>query len=151
MFKIGENVVHPLYGAGIIVDFNTENMYELELDNGKMTMFVPSDTIEQVGIRHVYSVAQIDALLKTLQAEGEPIDQNWSRRYKDNMEKIKSGDLTLVAQVVRDLIRIERIKGLSTGEKRMLNSAKKILISEIVCVKRIGEKEAEDVIYDVIK
>ena len=70
MFKIGENVVHPLYGAGIIVDFNTENMYELELDNGKMTMFVPSDTIEQVGIRHVYSVAQIDALLKTLQAEG---------------------------------------------------------------------------------
>lgn len=151
MFKVGENVVHPLYGAGIIINLTAENMYELELDSGKMTMFVPCDTIQQVGIRRVYTPAQIDTLLETLEYNEEEIDPNWSKRYKENMEKIKSGELQLVAQVVRDLINIERAKGLSTGEKRMLNSAKKILASEIACVKCISEKDAEALIYNMVK
>jgi len=76
---------------------------------------------------------------------------NWSKRYKDNLEKIKSGELLLVSQVVSDLVKIDISKGLSTGEKKMLNNAKKILVSEVACVKQLCEKDAEKLIYSIIK
>lgn len=151
MFKIGEKVVHPLYGAGLIKEITQENIYELELDNGRMIMSVPIDNAEQIGLRRVHTSVEINFLLEKIQTDDREVDLNWSKRYKDNLQKIKSGKLLLVAQVVRDLIKIDKGKGLSTGEKKMLNNAKKILISEVACVKHIGEKDAEKLIYSIVK
>jgi CarD family transcriptional regulator len=151
MYKVGEMVVHPLYGAGVIEDITYDNVYELKLDNGRIVMSVPADSAEQVGIRKIHSCEEINSLLDKIKADNREIDLNWSKRYKENLEKIKSGKLLLVSQVVRDLIKIDRSKGLSTGEKKMLNSAKKILVSEVACVKHLCEKDAEKLIYSIIK
>ncbi|MEL7569302.1 MAG: CarD family transcriptional regulator [Eubacteriaceae bacterium] len=151
MYKVGEMVVHPLYGAGVINSITIDNMYELKLDSGRMIMSVPIDSAEQVGLRKVHTSAEINVLLDKIQSDSREIDLNWSKRYKDNLEKIKSGKLLLVSQVVADLIKIDRSKGLSTGEKKMLNNAKKILVSEVACVKDLCEKDAEKLIYSIIK
>jgi len=151
MFKLGEMVVHPLYGAGIVDEITDDNIYELKLDNGKMTMSVPVDSVDQIGLRKVHTCEEINILLDKIKSDEREIDYNWSKRYKDNLQKLKSGKLLLVGQVVRDLIKIDKSKGLSTGEKKMLNNAKKILISEVACVKQLCEKDAEKLIYNIIK
>jgi CarD family transcriptional regulator len=150
MYKKGEEVVHPLYGAGTILDFTEDGEYMVELDKGNISMCIPFENADMIGLRKVCSSIQIDALFLKLKNTDFDINTNWSQRYKENMQKIKSGDLFLVAEVVRDLLKIDNDRGLSTGEKKMLNNAKKIFVSEVICAKRIEENEAEKLINSLI-
>lgn len=112
---------------------------------------VPIDSIEDIGIREVINDEEIDQVLAVLGDHKTKMPQNWNRRYRANMDKIKSGDIYEIASVVRNLIIRDREKGLSTGERKMLNNAKQMLVSEIVLAKDIEQLEAEDLIENIVR
>ncbi|MCL1906196.1 MAG: CarD family transcriptional regulator [Clostridiales bacterium] len=138
MFVVGEKVVYPVHGAGIIEDIEQQEVlgetrcyYALRLYVGDMRLLVPVDAVERVGMRRVCSADKLDEVRLIFKETAAPWEDNWNRRYRLNMDKIKSGDICLLAEVVRDLLRRDSIKGLSTGEKKMLDNARKILMSEV--------------------
>jgi CarD family transcriptional regulator len=98
--------------------------------------------VEEVGLREVITEEQVLAVLEVLRAENTKMSTNWNRRYRANLEKIRSGSIFEVAEVVRNLVHRDKEKGLSTGERKMLDNSRQILISELVLAKSIGEKEA---------
>ncbi len=104
---------------------------------------VPTDSTEEVGLRQVMSAEDADKVLDILRSESTKMSNNWNRRYRANMEKIKSGSAFEVAEVVRNLIQRDMEKGLSSGEKKMLDSARQILVSELALAKDLDEEEAE--------
>ena len=158
MFNIGDKIVYPMHGAGIIVGIEEKEIlgkkrkyYIMKMPMGDMKVMVPMDSIEDIGIREIINDKQIEEVLAVLSDDESKMPQNWNRRYRANMDKIKSGDIYEIACVVRNLIIRDRDKGLSTGERKMLNSAKQMLISEIVLAKNLDESEAESLIEDIIK
>ncbi|WP_026894962.1 CarD family transcriptional regulator [Clostridiisalibacter paucivorans] len=158
MFNIGDKIVYPMHGAGIIEGIEEKEIlgkkrkyYVMKMPMGEMKVMVPIDNIEDIGIREVISVEEVDHVLGVLSDDETKMPQNWNRRYRANMDKLKSGDIYEIASVVRNLIIRDREKGLSTGERKMLNNAKQILISEIVLAKNIGEVEAENLIEEVVQ
>lgn len=158
MFNIGDKIVYPMHGAGIIVGIEEKEIlgkkrkyYIMKMPMGDMKVMVPIDSIEDIGIREIINDKQIEEVLAVLADDQSKMPQNWNRRYRANMDKIKSGDIYEISCVVRNLIIRDREKGLSTGERKMLNSAKQMLISEIVLAKNLDENEAESLIEDIIK
>lgn len=138
MFVVGEKVVYPVHGAGIIEGIEQQDVlgenrsyYVLKLYVGDMRVLVPVDGVERVGMRHVCDAETLDEVRTILSDTPSPWEDNWNRRYRLNMDKIKSGDICQLAEVVRNLICRDTIKGLSTGEKKMLDNARKILMSEV--------------------
>ncbi len=138
MFEIGEKVVYPVHGAGIIEGIEQKEIlgefrsyYLLRLYVGDMLVMVPIDGVEKIGVRPVCTAQTISRVQGILAASPCPWEDNWNKRYRLNMEKIKSGDICLLAEVVRSLLTRDYAKGLSTGEKKMLDNARKILMSEI--------------------
>ena len=107
---------------------------------------IPIESSGDIGIRAIISVDEIEEVIQILSAESSEMSNNWNRRYRENMEKLKTGDIYNVAEVVRNLMRTDRDKKLSTGEKKMLSNAKQILISEIILVKDIDPDVAEEII-----
>lgn len=148
-FKVGETVVYPHHGAALIEDISEriirgeKRLYlTLRIVQGDLTIQVPADSLEEVGIRNVSDedrLTEVFAVLREKEIE-EPV--NWSRRYKANGEKLTSGDVKRVAEVVRDLSRRESVRGLSAGEKRMLSQAMTILAAEVALAREISAGEA---------
>ena len=106
--------------------------YILNVPCGDMKIMIPVDTSDQIGVREVIDERQIKIVIEVLSGKSTKMESNWNRRYRENMEKLKTGNILEVAEVVRNLMRSDRKKKLSTGEKKMLNNARQILISEIV-------------------
>lgn len=148
MFNIGDKVVYPMHGAGIIEAIeekeilgNKKKYYVMAMPVGEMKVMVPTDNVEKVGLREVIEKGSVGKVFKILESPGELTTTNWNRRYRNNMDKIKTGNIFKVAEVVRSLLLREREKGLSTGERKMLESAKQILTSELLMVQGINEGE----------
>ncbi|QOX65418.1 CarD family transcriptional regulator [Anoxybacterium hadale] len=153
MFVIGEKIVYPMHGAGIIEEIEeklilgeSRKYYILKVPFGDMKIMIPVDSSNDIGVRSIISVDEIDAVMDILSAGSSEMSNNWNRRYRENMEKLKTGDIYSVAEVVRNLMRTDREKKLSTGEKKMLSNAKQILVSEIILVKEIDPEAAEEII-----
>jgi len=156
-FRKGDTVVHPEHGAAVIEELKDKEFLGekrkylvLRVVYGDLTLSVPVDSAEQVGLRPVISKAQVKKILKVL-TEAETISAaNWSRRFKNNLEKLHSGDPFEVAEVLRNLSIRDREKGLSAGEKRMIHKARQILISELSHAAGKSEEDAEVMIDDVL-
>ncbi len=153
MFKKGDKVVYPNHGAGTIVDVETKEIlgeekkyYIMKLPIGEMKVMIPVDKVDEIGVRDVVDAEEADNVISLLKGEKSKMSQNWNRRYRANMEKLKTGDIYEVGGVVRDLTIRDEEKGLSTGEKKMLSNARQILISELVLAKDADEEEIKEII-----
>ena len=157
VFKVGETVVSPHHGAAVIEAIKTrvikgeEKIYlVLKVAQGDLTIEVPSANAEIVGVRDVVGQEGLDHVFEVLRAPHTEEPTNWSRRYKANLEKLASGDVNKVAEVVRDLWRRDRERGLSAGEKRMLSKARQILVSELALAEGTNEDKAEVLLDEVL-
>lgn len=157
MFNIGEKIVYPMHGAGVIESIEEREIlgerrkyYIMRMPIGDMQVMIPLDQMDDIGIRKVIDSEEIENVLEVLASDTTKMHQNWNRRYRANMDLIKSGDVYEIAEVVRNLTLMDKEKGLSTGERKMLSNARQILISEIVLVAEISEEEATNLIEEVI-
>lgn len=149
MFNIGDKIVYPMHGAGIIEAIEEKEIlgekqkyYVMRMPIGDMKVMIPIRNIKEIGVRQVAGDEEINEVINILQGEKSKMSTNWNRRFRANMDKIRSGSIFQVAEVVRNLALRDNEKGLSTGERKMLENAKHILISEIVLSKSIDEDEA---------
>ena len=156
-FKVGETVVYPHHGAALIEAIETrvikgeEKTYlVLKVTQGDLTVRVPAENVDLVGVRDVVDSAGLDRVFNVLRQPYTEEPTNWSRRYKANLEKLASGDVIKVAEVVRDLYSRDLDRGLSAGEKRMLAKAKQILISELALAERTDEEKAAVILDEVL-
>jgi CarD family transcriptional regulator len=156
-FKKGDTVVHPEHGAAVVQEVRVKEFLGekrkylvLRVVYGDLTVLVPTDSTEQVGLRACVSKTEARKILKTLTEDESSTAANWSRRFKNNLEKLHSGDPYEVAEVLRNLAIRDREKGLSAGEKRMITKARQILISELAFATGKSEDEAEAVIDGVL-
>jgi len=138
MFNLGDKVVYPMHGAGVIetveqkeVLGEVKNYFVLKMPIGEMKLMIPVDNVDNIGLRNIIDKSTVEKVYDVLRQSAVLNDSNWNKRYRDNKSKMKTGDIFEVAQVVRDLTFRDREKGLSTGEKKMLVSAKQMLVSEI--------------------
>jgi CarD family transcriptional regulator len=150
-FECGDSVVYPHHGAGKVltkeskVMLGQERIYlTIKILHNDMTVMVPSDTATQVGLRRVIDEETVEKVLAVLQDDISEMPKNWNRRFKHNRDKIKTGDIYELAEVVRNLAIREHQKGLSTGEKQMFVRAKKVLASELMYALDMDETEAEE-------
>lgn len=153
MFSIGDKIVYPMHGAGVIESIEEKEIlgekksyYVMKMPVGDMKVMIPINNVDCIGIRDIINRNDADKVFKALEVSCDEQTANWNKRYRENMIKIKSGDVFEVAEVVKSLISRERNKGLSTGERKMLNSAKQILISELVLAKNMNPMDVEDII-----
>jgi CarD family transcriptional regulator len=158
VFRKGDKVIYPHHGAAVIEDLTEREFLGekkkylvLRLAYGDLTLMVPVDSTEEVGLREVVSKREVKKVLDVLREEESNMPSNWSRRYKTNIEKIRSGDAYQVAEVVRNLAIRESEKGLSAGEKRMLAKARQILVSELVFAVGVNEDKADGMIDKVLE
>ncbi|WP_031517291.1 CarD family transcriptional regulator [Desulfofalx alkaliphila] len=153
MFKIGDKVVYPMHGAGIIEAIEEKEVlgekrkyYILRLPVGDMKVMIPINHSGNTGLREVVDDNGVQRVMKILREETTAMSSNWNRRYRANLEKIKSGDIFEVAEVVRNLIKRDQEKGLSSGERKMLENARQILVSELVLAAELEEDKAVSMI-----
>lgn len=139
MFCIGDKVAHPMHGAGVIADIVREKVagavqdyYVFRLSVGGLVLKIPTASSRAVGLRRVADQEEILALMSALPTLETEMTANWNRRYRENLQRLKSGDLYEVARVIKGLACRDSQQGHSTGERKMLHTAKQILISEIV-------------------
>ncbi|HEV7757118.1 MAG TPA: CarD family transcriptional regulator [Mycobacteriales bacterium] len=156
-FTVGETVVYPHHGAALIEAIETrvikgeEKLYlVLKVAQGDLTVRVPADNAEIVGVREVVGEEGLEKVFQVLRAPHTEEPTNWSRRYKANLEKLASGDVNKVAEVVRDLWRRDRERGLSAGEKRMLSKARDILVGELALAEGNDKETAEGLLEKVL-
>lgn len=150
MFQIGDKIVHPMHGAGIIdgvvsrqISGVTRDYYTLKLSVGGMTLMIPTENSAEIGVRPVVEPETIDSVLQALPELQVEEDSNWNRRYRENMLRLKSGDLLEVARVMKGLLRRESEKGLSTGERKLLHTVRQIFASEIALSEECSYEDAE--------
>ena len=149
-FRVGDRIAHPLHGAGVIESIVTKKIngkdrdyYVLKLPTGSMQVMVPVESSDVIGVRPIVDPAQAEKIIGAIPGIEVEMTSNWNKRYRENMLRIKSGDLMEVASVVKGLMQRDRERGLSTGERKMLISAKQILISEIVLSDSSSYEEVE--------
>jgi len=154
LFEVGDKIAHPLHGAGTIseievkrIDGKNKSYFVMHVPKGDMRVMIPMDSCEAIGIRHIIEKQRAAEIMDAIPGIVIEEDSNWNRRYRENMVKIKSGDLLEVAGVIKSLVRRENERGLSTGERKMLHSAKQILLSEIVLSEETSYDEAEERLY----
>ena len=157
MFSVGDMVVHPLHGAGTIEAIIQERLvgelgwyYVFRMPAGGLTLKIPTENCGAVGLRDLLSPEKMEELLQRIPALDAEMTNNWNRRYRENMEKLKSGDLIEVARVIKGLALREASHGLSTGERKMLHNAKQVLLSELALVKELTYEAAELLLQTVI-
>jgi CarD family transcriptional regulator len=153
MFNIGDKVVYPMHGAGVIEAIEEKDIlgsrkkyYIMNIPIGDMKVMIPMDNVDQIGLREVVDTHGVEQVFDILKDNHSKMSTNWNRRYRANMEKIKSGDIFKVAEVVRNLMLREQEKGLSTGERKMLDSARQILVSELVLAKDTSQQDVDEII-----
>jgi len=149
-YRVGETVVYPHHGAAVIekrekrtLQGEERDYLVLRLTYGDLTLMVPADATDEVGLRNVVTKEQAEEVISVLKRRDGAMPTNWSRRFKANYEKLRSGDIFQVAEVVRNLALREQAKGLSAGEKRMLTKSKQILVSELSASISKSEDETE--------
>jgi CarD family transcriptional regulator len=157
MYKIGDKIVYPMHGAGVVESIEEKEIlgqkkdyYVMKMPFGDMKVMIPTTNVVEIGIREVISKHDADNVLSVFGNQNSVVSGNWNKRYRENMVKIKSGNIYEVAEVVSSLMLREREKGLSTGERKMLNSAKQILVSELVLAKNMKQKDIEVIIEENI-
>jgi CarD family transcriptional regulator len=152
MFKIGDLAVYPAHGVGIIERIETkkisgcdENFYVMRILENNMIIMIPSSNTQNVGLRQIINKREVGKVFSILQKRDVSVDDNqtWNRRYRDYMDKIKSGSVFEVAEVYRDLTTIQQDKELSFGERKMLDTARSLLIKEISLAKNMREEDVE--------
>lgn len=156
MFNVGDKVVYPMHGAGIIDAIEEKDIlgekqayYILKMP-GEVKVMVPTAKAEQVGVRNIINKSEAEKVFTVLESNETEMSMNWNKRYRDNMDKMKSGSIYEVADVVRNLSFKQKEKGLSTGEKKMLNNAKQILVSELVLTEHSSKDEIEEIVENKI-
>jgi CarD family transcriptional regulator len=156
-FEVGETVVYPHHGAATITEVKQRTVrgekklyLKLNVKQGDLTIEVPAENIDLVGVRDVIDNDGVNRVFDVLRQPFTEEPTNWSRRYKANLEKLASGDVIKVSEVVRDLWRRDQDRGLSAGEKRMLAKARQILVSELALAKKTDEESASQVLDDVL-
>lgn len=149
-FDVGDKVVYPHHGAAVVerrevieAFGETKEYLVLRLAYGDLILRVPTDNTEDVGLREVINDEEVEEVFAVLRKKDVRMPTNWSRRYKNHVEKLKSGDIYQVAEVVRNLSNRDKDKGLSAGEKRMLTRARQILVSELTFALGVDEEEAQ--------
>lgn len=157
MFKVGDNIVYPMHGAGTIESIEerevlgeTQKYYVMKMPVGDIKVMVPTQNAEMIGVRDVIGNERCKGVLDVFDNNTQIVTSNWNKRYRDNMEKMKTGDIFEVAEVVRSLTFKQKEKGLATGEKKMLSNAKQILVSELVLAEDISRENVEKMIDDRI-
>lgn len=156
MFKVGDKVVYPMHGAGSIkeitnrtIENETYSYYTIEMP-GEVKVFVPTAKAEEIGVRNIIDKETAGKVISVLEQDSTEMSMKWNKRYRDNVEKLKTGDAFEVADIVRNLSFKQKEKGLSTTEKKMLNNAKQILVSELVLSEEMEQKEVEELVENKI-
>ena len=151
MFKVGDKVVYPLYGAGIVkavesrlIDGVEASYYVLDVPVGSLVITVSVAKSEELGLRSINSPSEVARIIRD--AEPVSMSHNWSQRYKDNMEILKSGDLFRIVEVYKTLMLRERVKSLSGAEKKLLTTAKHIILTEIILSQDMDKHSAEEML-----
>lgn len=150
MFCIGDQVVHPMHGAGVIDDIVRERIgvesreyYVFRMPVGGLLLKIPTANTAAVGLRALLEPGAVEQVLEAIPSMDAEETSNWNKRYRENLSRLKSGDLYQVAQVIKILMHRDARRGLSTGERKMLHSAKQILISEMVLTEHVEYAQAE--------
>ena len=152
MFNIGDKVVYPMHGAGVIQDIEEKNIlgekvsYYIIKMPGEVKVMVPTAKAEEIGVRNIIDEDTASKVFKVLETDSTEMSMNWNKRYRDNMEKMKSGDIYEIADVVRNLSFKQKERGLSTGEKKMLLNAKQILVSELTLAEDLQKDAVEEMV-----
>ena len=151
MFQVGDKVVHPMHGAGVIDSIVREKIsgkamdfYVFKMPISGLTLKIPTETSEAIGVRAVKSADEIEAVIARVPALSIDMTSNWNHRYRENMDRLKSGDLDEVSAVIKALMHRDSTRGLSNGERKMLHIAKQILVSEIVLAEDVAYPDAEE-------
>ena len=157
MYKIGDKVSNPMHGAGTITAIEQKTIlneakdyYIIKVPVGDMIISVPVDSAEKLGLRPIIDRKDLDDILNTLKAEGEDINKNWNHRHRDNFEKMKTGEITDLAEVVRDLKILSKERTLSGGDRKMLNGAMDLLVSEMMLAYDVDQEMATNKINKYI-
>lgn len=158
MYKIGDKILYPMHGAGIIEDIEEQTVlggkklyYILRMPSDGMKVMLPTDSSDEIGVRFVISREEGMKVLESFRKEPVTDGENWNKRHRDNMVRIKSGDIYQVAAVVKSLMYREREKGLSTSERKLLTVSKQILTSELVLCGAAGKDDIESIMTDCIE
>jgi len=158
MFNIGDKIVYPIHGAGVIEAIEEKEIlgvrrkyYIMRMPLDEMKVMIPLDTIEGIGIRQVIGADEVEGVFAVLEANETKMPQNWNRRYRANMDRLKTGDIFEVAEVVRNLTLRDREKTLSTGEKKILSNARQILLSELILATELSDAEIMEKVEELIK
>ncbi len=158
MFKVGDKVVYPMHGAGVIESIEEREVlgskhkyYVMRLPMGDLKVMIPTDNVEEIGVREIISDDMVDEVFDVLRGEKTKMSSNWNKRYRANLEKIRSGNILEVAEVVRNLSIRDREKGLSSGEKKMLDNARQILGSELVLAMDSDEELVSAVVDEALQ
>jgi CarD family transcriptional regulator len=156
-FEVGETVVYPHHGAATIEEVKVRKIkgedktyLKLRIAQGDLTIEVPADNLDLIGVRDVVDQQGLDRVFEVLRQPHTEDPVNWSRRYKANNEKLQSGDVIRVAEVVRDLARRDADRPLSTGEKQQFTKARQILVSELALAEQTHEEHAGQILDDVL-
>jgi CarD family transcriptional regulator len=158
LYEIGDKVVYPHHGAGKIIKIEQKEVLgklrdylTIQILHNDMTVMVPVENADRTGLRKVIESDVVDQVLELLHGDPTKMPKNWSRRYKHNLNKLKTGDIFEVADVVRNLAIRHAAKGLSTGEKQMFSKAKKILASELMYAREFDEEQATSFLEEVLE
>jgi len=151
MFKVGDLAVYPAHGVGLIERIETQEIsgcrqdfYVMRILDNDMIIMIPTNNVENVGLRDIIEHTEVPKLYSILKKRDVPIDnQTWNRRYREYMDKIKTGSVFEVAEVYRDLLILKVEKDLSFGERKMLDTARNLLVKEISLAKKVGEEQVE--------
>lgn len=157
MYKLGDKILYPMHGAGVIKQISKREIlgeikeyYIFTVPCGEMDVMIPVEGCDSIGVRPVVTPEEVYRAIEILGEESTEMMGNWNKRYRENSEKIKSGNIECVAEIVRNLTRIDRESKLSAGEKKMLSNARKILQSEIMLVLDMTREEALEAIERAI-
>lgn len=150
MFVVGDKVVYPMHGAGTIISIEEKEVLGtvkkyliMKMPIGNIRLSIPVDKVDAIGVREIINKEDEHELIEVLEGKRSEMPINWNQRYRENLERLKSGKALEIACVVRNLTLLDAEKGLSTGEKKMLSSAKKMIVSELILVSEREEEEVE--------
>lgn len=158
MLKVGDIVVYPMHGAGVIscveecdVMGEHKSYYVLKLPMGNLKVMIPVDNAENIGLRDIISESKLENVIKVLKSKPEKTTGSWNKRFQSNLDRMKTGNLEEVAAVARNLIRQDKEKRISSGEKRLMDLAKQILVSELVYAAKKDIDEVENWLDELMK